>query len=230
MNVSTVFFGLMAKIIWNTNMLILNCEQQFNILYRRHTFIRKPTDFIYQIKNTVCDFFDNSLKEPIQKCWSVFYIINDNNAIKPVYNISFYNNEQQFNEHNITYNTTLSTQPDKNKVCVISRYNDKYRVFHSEINNESELKPSECTFLSIFYKHPDMDDTIQLDIPSEMLLADNMLFNATFVLRCLQMQKMNYVFDKRYSIIIMDSDLNEYNITYGNYLHLYQDHFEMKKI
>ena len=229
MNVSTVFFGLMAKIIWNTNMLILNCEQQFNILYRRHTFIRKPTDFIYQIKNTVCDFFDNSLKEPERSCWSVFYIMNDN-KIKPLYNNIIFDNEQQFNQHNAIYNTILSNQSDKNNVCFISKYNDKYRVFHSEINNESELKPSECTFLSIFYKHPDMDDTIQLDIPSEMLLADNMLFNATFVLRCLQMQKMNYVFDKRYSIIIMDSDLNEYNITYGNYLHLYQDRFEMKSV
>jgi len=214
-------------------MLILNCEQRFNTLYQRHTFISKPTDFLYLVKNTIYNYFDNSLKEPPHNCWSGIYIINDindNNVIKPVYNTTCFFNEQKFNEHNVTYNTTLSKQTDKNKVCVISRYNNKYRVFHSEINNESELKQTKRTFLSVFYKHPNMNDTIQLDIPSEMLLAGNMLFNTAFILRCLQMQKMDYIFDKNYSIVIMDSEIDEYNITYGNYLHLYQDHFEIKQI
>ena len=63
-----------------------------------------------------------------------------------------------------------------------------------------------------------------------MLLVNNQLFNSTFVFRCLQRQNIFTPFDNRYIIQIMDSEIDEYIIQYGQFLQINKDSFEVKDI
>ena len=71
-----------------------------------------------------------------------------------------------------------------------------------------------------------MEESIELHIPEGMLLVNNKLFNAAFVLRCLKMQNEPYIFDKEYKITILDSSINSYEIHYGECLSILQDSIE----
>ena len=225
----TFIILLMSKIIWNINKLIVNCEQKFNQLYTNYKIVRHPIDLFCYVKTTITEFFYNTLKEPPYDCWTGLYQLINNN-LTYVYHIKKLDNIEDFNNNNSFFNPFTHNIVDKNNVCIVSKYKQYYKIFHSQTNPLNDLMTSNGTFLSVFYNHPKMNDSIELTIPREMLLIDNQLFNATFILRCLKQIKMRYVFDNEYTIQIMDSEINEYNIKYGHYLHVNKDNFEIKSL
>ena len=72
-----------------------------------------------------------------------------------------------------------------------------------------------------------MEDNIQLNNSPNIFIVNNNLFNSAHILRCLKMQNQYFIFDEQYSVIIMDSNINEYEIKYNNYLHVCEDKFEI---
>ena len=72
-----------------------------------------------------------------------------------------------------------------------------------------------------------MEESIELHIHEGMLLVNNKLFNSAFVLRCLKMQNEPYFFNKDYTITILDSSINSYEIHYGQCLNILQDSIEI---
>ena len=101
---------------------------------------------------------------------------------------------------------------DDNEKCYFVSSNEK-QILNMHYNQRSPAK-----FLSIEYKHPDMKDSIELSFDKSWFIKGNELFMPTFVLRALKYQSQPFIFDARYTITIMDSDINM--IEFGNNKHI----------
>ena len=77
-NVLAFIIGIMSKFVWNMNTMILQCETKFNELYNTNSLVRRPTDWVCRIRDTIYNYFDKSLKEPPYECWSGLYQITNN--------------------------------------------------------------------------------------------------------------------------------------------------------
>lgn len=78
------------------------------------------------------------------------------------------------------------------------------------VNTDNNVGPSQVSFLSVHYEHPDLPNGLRLIIDPQYMMVGNHLLDQVFVLRLLSYQynRGNYVFDDRYSLKIMDSNIN----------------------
>lgn len=78
------------------------------------------------------------------------------------------------------------------------------------VNVTHNVGPSQVSFLSVHYEHPELPNGLRLIIDPQYMMVGNHLLNHVFVLRLLSYQynRGNYVFDDRYSLKIMDSNIN----------------------
>jgi hypothetical protein len=89
---------------------------------------------------------------------------------------------------------------EDNDTCYIVSINDQ------EI--PSTIEKSEARFLSIEYKHHEMEHSIELTLDKSWFYTENVLFTPTFVLRSLKYQSKSFFFDMNYKICIMDNNIN----------------------
>ena len=68
------------------------------------------------------------------------------------------------------------------------------------------------------------------NISNDMLYCHNQLFNAAFVYHCLKYNNKPFVFDKKYNIEIMDSNVEIMNIKYNEFLDVQVDKLIVKKM
>jgi len=109
---------------------------------------------------------------------------------------------------------------------IILKSKDKYivKILNThESSTNMPCKESKCSFLSIEYSHPEMKDTISLEIPRSMMIAENQILSPAFVRRCLEYQSQSYVFDDQYKILLMDSTIKQYTINYKQYISISED-------
>jgi hypothetical protein len=71
-----------------------------------------------------------------------------------------------------------------------------------------EPKLSSVSLVDIQYHHPDMKESLILEIPREWFCIGNEMFTPEFILRVLYYQPLPFVFDMRYTLEVMDNDLN----------------------
>ena len=90
--------------------------------------------------------------------------------------------------------------------------------------------PTKNYFLSIDYQHPNMKNTISLNLDKRYLIAGNELFSPCFVLKCLNYQKEPYVFDNDYKLIFLDSDINTTTLSSNQYVRLTNTKYEVVKV
>ena len=79
---------------------------------------------------------------------------------------------------------------------------------------------SEIRFLSIEYNHPEMNEPIQLVLEKEWCVVGNEVLSKIHILRMLEYQayKSQYVFDDRYIVKIIDSNINILEIRSRQYI------------
>ena len=90
------------------------------------------------------------------------------------------------------------------------------------------LEKSNVRFLSIEYIHPEMDESIELQLDKLWFIVGNELFNSTFILRTLNYQSCSYVFDEKYQIKIMDVNCNIFYFGEDTYMKITKDGYELK--
>ena len=88
---------------------------------------------------------------------------------------------------------------------------------------------SNVEFLLVEYNHPDMKDTIELDIPSGFYVCNNELLSAAFVLRLLEKQSQKYIYDDRYYLTLLDQNMEKSSLTIHNYIELEKKTFDIKQ-
>jgi len=100
-----------------------------------------------------------------------------------------------------TYSIPLIIEDTEKYVRIIKH---KPMIIHSHFCP----KISSVSFLDIQYHHPEMKDSLILEVPKEWCCVGNELFSSAFILRMLYYQTLPFVFDMRYTLDIMDNELN----------------------
>jgi len=81
---------------------------------------------------------------------------------------------------------------------------------------------SEIRFLSIEYNHPDMKEPVQLVLEKEWCMVGNDVLGRIHVLRMLeyQLSEGSYIFDERYVLKIIDSNIDILELRAGQYIRM----------
>jgi hypothetical protein len=67
---------------------------------------------------------------------------------------------------------------------------------------------SKTRFLSIEYTHPNMNESIELELTDSWYIVGNELFTPSFVFRALEYQSKPFYFDENYTIKVLDNEFN----------------------
>ena len=131
------------------------------------------------------------------------------------------------------FNSVLCVNTIKNSELFIIKMNDEqdnsecYFSYRNDTNIPIIIKKSKAKFLSIEYKHPKMEDSIELTLNNSWFYAGNELFTPAFVLRALKYQSSQFIFDMNYTICFMDNDINCVEFGSNKYVFLTDDGYEL---
>jgi hypothetical protein len=87
--------------------------------------------------------------------------------------------------------------------------------------------PSKARFLSIEYTHPSMKAPIYMELDKRFLYVNNEVLSATFVKRWLEYQGQPYVFDKNYTLTVLDNSITMFTLTSTSYMVLEERGFHI---
>ena len=103
------------------------------------------------------------------------------------------------------------------------------RIFRPDKNDyDVDFTKSRKHFLSIEYTHPDMPERLVVEMDPAVYLVGNEILSSRFILRYLQYQSENYVFDDRYVLDIMDSKTRMLTLTAGEYILIGNTEYEKR--
>ena len=52
-NLLSFIIGIMSKIVWNMNAMILQCERKLSNLYNTNSLVRRPTDWFCNVRDNI---------------------------------------------------------------------------------------------------------------------------------------------------------------------------------
>jgi hypothetical protein len=175
-------------------------------------------------------------EDPTTSTWCNTCTITDTYALKNHYKFQNYTNEAKkvFEEKREIFNsdTVEQIKSDKlwmcklsdSKTIVYSTFNYGFRYPISPILEDYSMFDS--TFLYIEYKHPDMKEAIELNIPRSFFVVHNALFTPCFVLNRLERQDKSYVFDHKYIVTVIDKDYKKIELKFNNYITLLESSYK----
>jgi hypothetical protein len=91
---------------------------------------------------------------------------------------------------------------------------------------EFPISENRGKLLSIEYKHPDMKNTIIMDLNEKIFLNNNEILSPLFVRRWLEYQSTGFFFDLRYNLKIMDENINTFDLKSDKHLLLLKNDYE----
>ena len=138
---------------------------------------------------------DTRLVEPVLETWSCVASIENGRLLEKY----VFNDEPAFNADG--------------ESVLISKTKDARKVQVSRDDVISE--PSRVSFITVSYEHPDMPRGLRLVIDPQYMMVGNCLLNRVFVFRLLRYQynRGDYVFDDRYTLKVMDLNINVRTLT-----------------
>ncbi len=218
--------NIMSSLLWQYGNLRVFLEEKYNECYNGNGYFTKLVDNLIYVKKYASKHFFNVVSLPDEDSWNNFItIIEDKDKFNYVETFELLDevvhNEKEYMESIQNTKDFLSDVNDHNLICLLSKYNDSFYV-RNGVNNQSEhFDKSNIDILSFTYSHPKMETKIDMLVSKEMLYCNNELFNAAFIYHCLKYKNnLPFVFDKQYSVDIMDNNCDILTIKYGQYLHI----------
>ena len=174
-----------------------------------------------QIGCKITKYFANYMFEPEYSPWINLTWMNYNNNIIEEYFDFSKDNNNSIEYMTINYESMLEFS-SKEKITnlngiVIMKHDNKFRcniIDADEAKNATEgetkndYSPSTVKFITIEYKHPDMIDGICIHLDRGWFLSGNQLLSNVFIRRYLDYQPTPFSFDERYTITLIDDDMN----------------------
>lgn len=171
--------------------------------------------------------------EPLEPAWTAMAHITNSHILVEDY--QFRQNMDKRELIDIVNRQTATTLAVENghpshTYLRIVKYNDTcvYRVIspdsscgpQSETMALIETNPSNVRLLSVEYTHPRMNHPIHIELPKSIYIAGNQILSAVFILRHLKYNHLlssGFVFDDKYKIKVMDDNVDQFELGYGNY-------------
>ena len=206
-------------------------DDKSNIMYKNYNWVKYGVDMFHYYKNKTFNYIYNLKTYPENNWHNSINIYSITDKVEKYYyaesykNIAEITNEQNFMLDMKNNYDDLFNYKNKNHICLMSKFNDILCVQHTPIylKNNDTFEKSEMDIISVTYKHPEMENIIELTLPANILYCHNQLFNAAFIYHCLQYQDKPYSFDDKYEIEIIDSNVESKTIKYNEYLHVYKN-------
>ena len=202
-------------------------KQYWNYLYDNYDCFQETTDTISYLSTYTCNTIYRKRTEPFEKYWWSICRINREN-------------KESLEEIVLFEKPFFVTEND----FIIYHFIDFYSCFYNRTNNNSSTeqtvelferwntimpKKSNIRFLSIQYTHPELKEPIELNLENEWYFIGNELLGKIHILRILEYQfnKSQYIFDERYILKIIDSNINIFEITAEQYIRLGEETYEV---
>jgi hypothetical protein len=213
---------LAIDLLWLHSRGMIQLEKFGQWTYDEFEHVQYCVDHITWLREQIEILTSNAKREPGSDQWvQSCKLVHENNIPKQYFeHYQFISGENAFNLYNDALQSIATTSNSANSM-VILKQNEQYLVRLSNtsenLSKEKELNKSEFRPMSISYSHPQMDESIMITLPAGMWYVGNELFSPIFVRRCLEYQNHFFVFDDRYSIQIIDSNVNLYSIGINQY-------------
>ena len=95
------------------------------------------------------------------------------------------------------------------------------------VSLEFPISINRTKLLSIEYNHPDMKNTIFMDLNEKIYLNNNEILSPLFVRRWLEYQSTGFFFDLRYNLKIMDTNVNTFDLKSDKHLLILKNDYEV---
>ena len=204
----------------------MNTHNFFDKYYNEYPIIKTSFQSYENCKYEIDKLiYDYKIENP--RLWCSIISINNNvlkeNTIKLEEN---YLQEDTINKFISLMQNTTNDEINKNSIIIAKTENMRICKKLSDIHltNENTQK----YFLSIEYRHPKMNDPIEIHLLPEYYITNNEILSSEFVLRYLEYQKQPFVFDKDYSLNIMDYKLNMITLKNNEFIQLLNNNYLIK--
>jgi hypothetical protein len=217
-------------------------EDKHRHAYNKYHVVKVTTDYsIYVYQKILSIIFDYRI-EPMENEWISTSILigrgSEGKTAGPAYVESYdflfgkellggdTNNIAKYRfEKSCEIARSLAVSNTTNNILetmVVMKYAGKYiiRSFNKNKKNGGNNEPlqfpfvlTKNNFLTIEYAHPDMLNTVPLELNDDIFVKGNDILTPLFVRRALEYQVEGYKFDSNFVLNVMDSDLNNYQIT-----------------
>jgi hypothetical protein len=140
----------------------------------------------------------------------------------------------------LTANRILKQEPNIVEIVVWSRDNNRDEQLLTLFSQskrtlypllQKDIVYSSVMFLNIEYRHPKMGNTcIEITLPKQIMVAGNVLLSPAFLYRWLKyFANVSFVFDEAYCVYLMDDNVNQHILRYGDYIILRKTDIEIVK-
>lgn len=207
-------------------------------MYIYYLFLEKSSFFLFQlyfriylwIKPFITIERKSLIEEPSNlTTWKYEGILYKTQKMKHEY--QEYSSSISMYIHDIDIHSKVETEVTE-QLVIIKRDNYYYtnRLVYPSAFLSLSSKLSTISFFLIEYKHPKIQNEIQLSLPREMMIIGNCLFSPAFVLRLLEHQSEIFWFDFDYQLVLVDNSLVSITLDAHHYIHLYENNYEIKNI
>jgi hypothetical protein len=217
--------------IWSYSRFCLFCEQCIANVYEDYMFVRPFIDGFTYMQEWF-SMVNTGDAEPTANHWITLCTVQNYDqetshyfeTMQIYYQPIRHCDQRVFNESldckntNVSDNIIVMKTDGLYKVRIFAKEDDLVEVIDTTDQLPEVLEPSCFQMLNAFYKHPEMDDSIPLKVPQEMMMVGNQLFSPAFVRRCLEYQSMAFFFDKEYTVEIVDSNIDMHTLKHTNHL------------
>jgi len=186
--------------LWFFSKLYVQVRNTVKVLSTKYVAVKITTEAMQTAYDNVCNLANKQQKEPTDLPWGCIATLENNKLVETYTHFTKkdepmqdYLQQMQTNHHGIYIIKTAAA------------------VWCNRcVSDYAGLRPqSLAKFISVIYKHPDMTgDGLEMAVGREWYVVGNELFSAEFVARWLHYQPEPYVFDERYTIHIVDDQVN----------------------
>ena len=227
--------NIMSSLLWQYSNMRVCLEDNYKHYYNNNSYFTKFVDTLISAKKYASKQFFNVVSLPEEDSWNNFItLIEDKDKYNYVETFEVLDkvvhNEKEYMDNIQNTKNFLDNVNDHNLICLLSKFNDCFYVRNSFNNHSEHFDKSNVDILSVTYSHPEMESKIHMHISKNMLYCNNQLFNAAFIYHCLKYKNNeSFVFNKDYSVDIMDSNCDTLTIKYGQYLHIEKNSLKIEK-
>ena len=227
-----------------------------NYLYNNFDIVKKSVDITsYNIEYQIATTYNKRRIEPFENYWICVSMLLNNNKDKFSGNEDIYLENYQFIKPHqtpdisqkdyysdcLTYFTETASSIascDKQVLETMVTMRIGNNIFNKSFNkgtiiNKDEPnycnKQSKVSFLSIEYTHPEMNKKILINIPKSMYFINNNILSSLFIKRYLEYQYEPYVFDNKYTINLIDNNVNMFSMKYTDSILLEEKTYQVIK-
>ena len=187
---------------------------------------------ITYIRRQWAKFYNYCLKDSLVLYWTQIAIYNISQSlvshkILPPYNHwSFVHYSPKFTEK--IYRTEMPTAEqiasilnipcDTPNALIMCHYAPYIHCYVNPPTAPIIIEKVSRQFLSILYSHPQMKETIPIDLDTSIYLVGNEILSAAFVERYLMYQSRPYVFDANYKLEMMNKKIQMFEMDSTQYV------------